>query len=113
MPYREPKRRREPRPVGELIEGLSRKAGWAERLALGTLRERWPEVVGPAVASRCEPVRLDQAVLTIRAEAGAWATELTLLGASVAAKSERLLGPGSVREVRVVAGRRGASESPR
>lgn len=95
---------RDPKPLGRLVEVFVSGRGWGERMALGRLREAWARVVGDLVAARSEPVRLYRGVLTVRAHGGAWATELTLLAASITAKSEAFLGPGSVREVRVVAG---------
>lgn len=94
---------REPRPLGELIDSMSTTSGWGNRLALGRLRQRWAEVAGNAVAAHSEPVKLDGGVLTIRAEAGAWATELTLLASTLASKADEALGGRFVREVRVVA----------
>ena len=105
MPVREPARPREPRPLGDLVALYSAGRGWGERLALGRLRNQWPEVAGDLVASRSEPVRLAGGILTIRADDGAWATELTLLGTALARRAEAALGGGFVREVRVVSGR--------
>ena len=73
-------------------------------MALGRLREAWPSIVGDQVAARSEPVSLVRGALTVRAEGGAWAAELTLLGGSVAAAANRFLGEGCVRSVRVAAG---------
>lgn len=102
MTFRKSQPAREPRRLGELLEKLSAGRGWGERLALGRLRARWAEIAGETVAARSEPVRLSAGVLTIRAEAGAWATELSLLSASVAGRADAALGGGFVREVRVV-----------
>ncbi len=100
------KRRRDddPPPVGEILGRLVNRAGWAERMRLGRLRDAWPQIVGDQVASRSEPVRLEDGVLQVRADGSAWATELTLLSASIASKAASFLGDSSVREVRVSAG---------
>jgi predicted nucleic acid-binding Zn ribbon protein len=87
----------------DLIDGLSHAGGWAERLVLGKLRGLWPEVAGPVVAGHSEPASLAGGVLTIRADSGVWATELTLLSHQLLARTERALGPGFVGEIRVVA----------
>lgn len=97
-------RDRDPSPLGDLLPVLVSGRGWGERMALGRLRESWAEVVGPLVAQRSEPVKLHRGVLTVRAEGGAWASELTLLARSVADKADAFLGGGKVREVRVAAG---------
>ena len=98
------KRERDPTPLGDLMPKLVSGRGWAERMALGRLREAWAEVVGPLVAERSQPVKLYRGVLTVRADGGAWASELTLLARTVAGKADAFLGGGTVREVRVAAG---------
>ena len=97
-------RDRDPTPLGDLLPKLVAGRGWAERMALGRLRESWPSVVGDLISSRSEPVKLARGVLTVRADGGAWASELTLLATSVASKADAFLGGGAVREVRVSAG---------
>jgi predicted nucleic acid-binding Zn ribbon protein len=94
---------REPAPLGNLLRTLVSGRGWDERLAFGRLRTDWAGIVGPALGARSEPVRLAKGVLTVRAE-HPWATELALLGRSLARKADAHLGGGLVSEVRVVAG---------
>lgn len=101
---------RDPRPLGRLLDMLVANRGWGERMALGRLRASWASVVGEQVAARSEPFRFERGVLTVLAEGGAWATELTLLAAGLAASVNASLGEQLVREVRVVAGRPGAPE---
>lgn len=95
---------REPKPMGQLVDMLIRGRGWNERLAMGRLRSAWGTIVGERVAARSEPVSLRRGVLTIRAEAGAWASELTLLGPTIARAVGEHLEDVPVREVQVVAG---------
>lgn len=79
-------------------------------MAVGTLRASWEEVVGPQVAARSAPVSLVSGVLTVRAEGGAWAAELTLLAPTLAAKADAFLGPDvRVESVRVTGGSAGPS----
>ena len=101
-----PKRRSDPTPVGEILRGIVSGRGWPEHLAVGRLRTGWGEVAGPLLAARSDPVRLSDGVLTIRADPGAWATELSMLAPRIAAKADAHLGGGLVREVRVVASAR-------
>jgi hypothetical protein len=79
-------------------------------MAFGRLKDAWLEVVGPQVAARSAPVGLARGVLSIRADGGAWASELTLLARSIVEKADAFLGGGAVREVRVSAGPPVASE---
>jgi predicted nucleic acid-binding Zn ribbon protein len=93
---------RDPAPLGDLLRALVGGRGWSERIALGKLRAGWNDIVGDAVASHSHPVRLAGGTLTIAAE-HPWATELSLLARSVAAKSDSHLGGGLVKEVKIVA----------
>lgn len=95
----------EPRKVGEVLGGMIQAGGWRDRIAGGRLRAAWPEIVGAGVASHSEPVRIINRCLLIRAESGAWATELALLAPSLATAADAWLGGGLVDEVKVVAGR--------
>lgn len=112
MSDREP---REPARIGDLLRRLVSARGWEERVGAGSLRANWAAVVGEQVAARSEPVRLQDGVLTLFAESGAWATELTLLAPSIAQKADAYLGGDRVREVRILArerGRRAAAPDP-
>jgi predicted nucleic acid-binding Zn ribbon protein len=94
----------DPKPIGDLLRTLVSGRGWNERMALGRLRDAWADVVGANVAARCVPVGLSRGVLAVKADGGAWATELTLLARSIAQKADSFLGGGAVREVKVSAG---------
>ena len=108
----EPRRERDPKSLGELLGTFVSGRGWSERMALGRLRDGWAAVVGPLVAARSEPVRLLRGTLTIRVEPGPWATELTLLSASIATQADAFLGAGgAVRQVVVQAGSRRSPEA--
>ena len=102
---------REPKPLGDLLPLLVSGRGWSERLAIGRVKEAWATIVGPVVAARSEPIRLFRGTLTVRADGGAWAAELTLLAASLVAKVDAFLGAdAAVREVRIAAGSVSVSE---
>jgi predicted nucleic acid-binding Zn ribbon protein len=93
-----------PTPVGETLGSLLARRGWDERLRGATAWSRWPDIVGAELAGRCEPVRLAGGTLLVRAENQVWATQLRYLTAQLLANAERLLGAGTVREVRIVVG---------
>jgi len=89
--------------AGELAK-LSRRPGWGERLGAARVWAAWEEMVGPELAAHCEPVRLAGKVLVVRADSPPWATQLRYLTGQLIGRAETALGPGSVREVRVVVG---------
>lgn len=94
---------RDPVRIGAVLRSLAGIRGWSERLALGRLRGAWGRVVGDALAAHSEPVRLAGGVLTVRADPGAWASELALLAGQVSGRADTYLGGGLVREVKVAA----------
>ena len=102
MSFREATGRRDPKPVSEVLDGLAREPGWGDRLMVGRLRERWADVAGAVVAAHSEPVRIEAGILVVKAEPGAWATELSLLGKVLATRAAAVAGAGTVTTVRVV-----------
>jgi hypothetical protein len=90
--------------AGELAR-LTRRPGWSERLGAARVWAAWEDIVGAELVAHCEPVRLAGRVLVVRVVTPAWATQLRYLTAGLIERADAVLGPGSVREVRVVVGR--------
>jgi hypothetical protein len=58
----------------------------------------WQEAVGPRIARRARPVRLERGVLTVRAATSVWAQELTFLAPTIIAQLATLgLAVSSIR----------------
>ena len=90
--------------AGELAR-ITRRPGWSERLGAVRVWAAWEDIVGSELVAHCEPVRLAGRVLVVRVVSPAWATQLRYLTARLIERTDTVLGPGSVREVRVVVGR--------
>ena len=84
---------------------LTRRPGWGERLGAARVEAAWGAIVGDGLAAHCEPVRLAGRVLVVRAESGAWATQLRYLTAQLMERADAVLGVGSVTRVEIVVGR--------
>jgi len=68
---------------------------------------RWPDVVGQAVATHCQPHRLDDdGTLLIVADSAAWATQLSYLQGALLDRLTTTVGPGIVKQVCVRTGDR-------
>jgi predicted nucleic acid-binding Zn ribbon protein len=93
-----------PTELAASLESFVRRRGWTERLRSSNAWGQWETIVGPDLAERCEPVRLAGGVLVVRAESQVWATQLRYLLPQLRANVEAVLGPGTVRSVRVVVG---------
>ncbi|MHB8510768.1 MAG: DciA family protein [Actinomycetota bacterium] len=95
----------DPQRVSEILDDLIEQSGWQDRLNLGRLKMAWPSIVGQQISSHCTPVRLTNGVLSIKAEAGVWAAELTMLSKRLRALADDWLGGTVVTEVKVWADR--------
>jgi predicted nucleic acid-binding Zn ribbon protein len=101
-----------PSPLGAALEGYVASRGWGERLRAGRVfrdgRASWADL-----AQRCEPIRIAGGTLVIRAESQAWATQLRYLTPALLRNAEQVLGPGTVRTIRLVVGPlQGTEEAP-
>jgi predicted nucleic acid-binding Zn ribbon protein len=100
---RDPKLRTEDvTPVGDLVEGLLSRKGFAEGMRLGRLVREWPEVVGERLAGECRPLRLEAGVLTVAASSGPWGAQVRFLAAEIQKGANRALGGEHVGRVAVV-----------
>jgi predicted nucleic acid-binding Zn ribbon protein len=92
---------REPRRLGESLDGFARRLGVPETGALGLVFQRWEEVVGPSVAAHVTPVSLVQGVLKVAVEDPAWATQFKFVAPGLLARLANDLGDGVVERVEV------------
>jgi predicted nucleic acid-binding Zn ribbon protein len=97
---------KDPVPIGEVLDGESRRFGMAGAREVGTLFASWEAIVGAAVAAHVEPVALRQGVLKLRADAPSWATEISYLREQIKEQANAALGRAVVTEVEVIAGPR-------
>jgi predicted nucleic acid-binding Zn ribbon protein len=79
-------RRRAPRPLSSAIGEALERAEPATLLA--AVQRAWPDAVGEAIAREATPVAEREGVITVACSSSAWAQELDLLGADIAAKLE-------------------------
>ena len=101
-----------PSSVGAALEGFIARQGWGDRLRGSRVFDRWESIVGEALAARCEPVRVAGGTLVIRAESQVWATQLHYLTGQLLHSTAEVLGPGTVRDIRVVVGPLTGTQEP-
>jgi len=99
---------RDPQPFGASIARLVTERSWQTPVAVGGAIGRWDQVVGADVAAHCAPESFDEAVLVVRADSTAWATQMRLLAPTVLARLAEELGAGVVERL-VVRGPSGPS----
>jgi predicted nucleic acid-binding Zn ribbon protein len=67
---------RDPKPLGDAIDGLTTQLGWAAPLSQHEMLASWAEVAGEETAKHSEPIAIENGVLQVRCESTAWATQL-------------------------------------
>lgn len=90
---------RDPAPLGGALDDLVTVRQWSRTLDAAGLEPRWPQIVGPDIASHCRPDRLEAGVLTCVAESTAWATQIRLMQHQVLSRIAADVGPDVVRRL--------------
>ena len=92
---------RDPQRLGSAVERLVESKGWTTEVDVRSLLARWPALVGPVNAAHSAPESYRDAVLTVRTDSTAWATQLRLLAPQLVALLNGALGDGTVTRVDV------------
>lgn len=95
---------RDPMAIGGAWSRLVDEHGWRTGLDVARLLGMWPDIVGTANAEHASPEAFDPqtGVLLIRTSSTAWAEQLRLMMPTLRTAIEAQVGPGVVREIRVV-----------
>lgn len=92
----------EPRRLGRSLDRITRSLGAPSAGALATIFERWPAIVGEAVAAHSRPLSLQRGTLTVGADQPAWAAQLSYLEDDMKRRVNGVVGTAVVTRVRVV-----------
>ena len=74
---------RDPGTLGDVLNRLTREAGWEKTLAAEDLVREWAELAGADTAQHSEPVSLERGVLTVKCDSTAWAKNLQFMRAVI------------------------------
>lgn len=88
--------------IGEQIEAMVAERGWDVDVAVGSVMGRWAQIVGAEVGAHTVPVTFEDAVLTVRCDSTAWATQLRMMSSHLLQRISEDVGPGVVVELRIV-----------
>jgi predicted nucleic acid-binding Zn ribbon protein len=92
--------RRSPRPLALALDGV--RARLAPETLLAEAQQRWPEIVGEAIAAEARPTAERAGVLTVSCGAAVWAHELDLMAPVIVARCGEVLAPGAITRLRCV-----------
>jgi len=95
---------RDPQTLAGAWGRLVADRGWTESLDVARLHGMWDQIVGPTNAEHASPEEFDprSGVLTVRTTSTAWAEQLRLMLPAVRAAVDAHVGPGVVRDIRIV-----------
>jgi hypothetical protein len=96
---------RGPTPLRESLDAVLRGMGAPEASGVHVVFDRWPEVVGDALAARTRPLRIDGGRLVLAVDEPAIATHVRFLQGELLTRLEDLLGPGRVTSLDLRVGR--------
>jgi hypothetical protein len=105
-------RMRYPKPLADLLEEGLAGLGLGERLREVDIWRLWPEVVGQAIASRAQPLRIINGILTVAVSSGPWMQELSFLKGMMKQKLNSRLGSEVVREIVLKSGKVVSATAP-
>jgi predicted nucleic acid-binding Zn ribbon protein len=92
---------RDPQTLTNTLGRLMRDQGWEVDVAVHGVMARWPSIVGPEMASHCQPESYTDTELTVRTDSTAWATQVRLLAPDLVRRLNAELGDGTVTRVKV------------
>jgi len=93
--------RRAPRPLGIAIDELTTRL--APATLLGDVQRVWEQAAGPAIAREAAPVSERAGTVTLQCSSAVWMAEIDLMGPTLVAQLNGLLGGDRVSTVRCVA----------
>jgi len=93
-----------PQLLPDLLQKQLAGSGLADRLREVEIWRLWPEVVGPAVASRAQPLRIINGILTVTVSSPAWMQELRFLTSMMKEKLNDRIGAELIKEIVLRAG---------
>ena len=85
--------------VSAILNGALRDSGLGERLEERVPLMKWSEIVGEKIAHHIRAVDLEDGILILEADHGAWRQELTMLIPEIIHKFNALLGEGTVTDI--------------
>jgi predicted nucleic acid-binding Zn ribbon protein len=93
---------RDPKLLSAAVDDLVRAKGWTTDINVHTLLARWPLLVGPVNAAHSRPEAYADAVLTVRTDSTAWATQLRMMAPQLVALLNDHLGDGTITRVAIL-----------
>jgi len=95
------KKKRNPQKLGDVMTGMLKKSGIADRIAQANVIPEWAKLVGPQIAKVTEPLSVTpQGTLFVAVTTNAWMTELSLMEPALLRRLNERTGRLSIKKIR-------------
>jgi len=98
----------EPESIASILEALRTTSDLGQQLDRAQIWERWPEIVGPKLATHCQPAGIRDDTLTVEVENAIWMHRISYCKREMLARINQLLDQEDLAEIYLVL----ASEDP-
>jgi predicted nucleic acid-binding Zn ribbon protein len=85
--------------LGEVLGKVLADCGLSGRIAEREVLDNWADIVGEKIARHVRPVDIEDGVLLLDADHGAWRQEVSLLAPEIVRRFNTFLGDSKVREI--------------
>ena len=93
--------RKKPSPLGDVLAGVLRDSGIAERVEQARLIPEWPALVGAQIAAVTEPTSIAaDGTMFVRVTTNAWMNELSLMEPELLRALNATVGRAPVKRIR-------------
>ncbi len=89
-----------PRPIGETLERYLRMLGAPPVSTLTDLADRWPAIVGPALAGPTRPIELVDGVLVVGCDDPTWASQIGWMEGQIIERFRAAFPDATIRRIR-------------
>lgn len=89
-----------PAKASEILEGFLNQRGIKKKLVQYNVFEIWSDVVGPTIASRTEPRKMQGDTLVVGVKNAAWANELSFMKPLILKKIKERLPDAVITDIR-------------
>ena len=95
---------REPRPVADYLDEVTRSLGAPRAQLLAAVFTRWEALVGPEIAAHAQPRSLRRGALVVSADQPAWAAQLRYMASDLLARIQAETDSREISEIQIRVG---------
>ena len=97
--------------AGDILGRIARRLNRPEA-SLAWLASAWPQIVGPALATHTRPIRCQEGLLEVAADAKPWQDQLEQMKGELRSRINQACGGGMVRAIKLTAEKPAAPPAP-